>query len=778
MADMSFVNRCLNSDVIVFYRCYHEKTPFIQKLVSLNKLVIYDIDDYVFQENGRFNSEVERKLIYKYLDIVNCYTATTKVLLDQMPKNGVPRFVRENCIDNKTVAVLTDNKKTLPKTRFRIGWTVGINRREMQEFAKQFLKILNNLKMDFEFWYFGKTDDFYKYTKKLKYVHCNRLNYIPTNKWKQVYKTFALADFDVVINPLEENDIFFHCKSPIKFFEMGMLRVPLIVSRVHPFTDMIEDGVNGYFASTPKEFVDQILRIKNHPKESKELVDKVVDIIREKYLVPRHARKFIDNCLWAMEVLKKNNKKMKVRDEYVLDNDQGHFGHVTGPILKPLIHEFRCSRPGLCRLEFLGSTFNAKFDMPLKMIVKNKNSNAVIHERVYNTRDLPNDDWWGFEFSPIPESNGHDFEVTFIPIEPTPNKTIQFYLTLKKHNDTGFFIGGIKRDGYLAFKSYCSSYVHALPSKRKKIIKESAMEIPIKEVTQYVPADNNKINNKILIKKRGNISDLLMLTPVTQEMLQDRHKEIYVATNQQHIFIDNCGVSGTIDWASNMSGVSQRFLLDHHDNETLKEHPINVYGRVLLGHNDFKKDIIINVKQSDIEKVDRILRDNKLNTKEFIVFHQGLVPQNRLWPVTNWKRLEAHCIARGYRVVVVGSGSDFISQMSQSVNLVNRLTVAQSKYLLDRSKLLVCIDGDYLQIAGATQIPVICLFMGTLPQYRLPYRKDVLGANCYPITASIDCCGCVHESCLSSRNYGCKYRHLKCQQMITPKMVLERIESL
>ena len=165
MADMTFVSRCLNSDVIIFYRCYQDKVPFIEKLVSLGRLVIYDIDDFVFQSNGRFNSDVETHLINRYLNNVNCYSASTKMLLDQMPRNGVPRFVRINCVDQKTVAVLTEKKKTIPKRRFRIGWTVGINRREMQDFAKQFLKILNNMKVDVEFWYFGKMDDFYKYTK-------------------------------------------------------------------------------------------------------------------------------------------------------------------------------------------------------------------------------------------------------------------------------------------------------------------------------------------------------------------------------------------------------------------------------------------------------------------------------------------------------------------------------------------------------------------------------------------------------------------------------------
>lgn len=68
----------------------------------------------------------------------------------------------------------------------------------------------------------------------------------------------SLAQCDVNIAPLEEGDIFCEGKSELKFFEAGLVEVPTVASRTRPFAAAINDGENGYLASTPQEWQEKL----------------------------------------------------------------------------------------------------------------------------------------------------------------------------------------------------------------------------------------------------------------------------------------------------------------------------------------------------------------------------------------------------------------------------------------------------------------------------------------------------------------------------------------
>lgn len=782
MSDKNYVQRCLNSDVIIYYRCYSNQDHLINKMVAMGKLVVYDIDDYVFQKGGKFNTDYDVQMISRYLDVVNCYMASTKTLLEQMPKNDKPRFIRENCYDQKTFDLLSQKiKRKNVKNGFRVGWTVGINRREMQEFAQKLLMDLDRRNIpNIEFWYFGKMDSFYSFTKKLKNIKCHRLNYIPTGKWKELYKQFRMCDFDVAINPLNEKDIFFHCKSHLKFLEMGALGVPLIVSRVKPFTEIIEEGKNGFFASTPREFVDKILELRADPVLAIRAAMSARKLIKIKWMAGKSAKDFVNNCLKGIDEAKKLKLYGGLKDGYTLDVAQEHFGYLTEVLTQPIVHEFVSTRPGLCRVELLGSTMGRQSNLPLKVIVKNKTTNSVHHERIYNVRDLKDNDWWAFEFEPVPDSQDCTFEVTFMVIGGTVETSVRLYNHIIEKDKGSYSINGNKKQGCLAFKTYCSKFVHDLPREKKPSLKaveklDQKPEISIHESSKKI-ITKDKV--KVLIKRKGTVSDILMMTPIIKQLREERGYDIYVATNHQHILLNNEYVAGTIDWNQSMSGIGKRFSLDGTYEKEPRNHPIDVYGKHIIGHSHFDKTIIFNETEQDREKVDAIINDRLLKSKKFVVFHKGVVSKNRTWPEDRWKRLEAHTLAQGYNVFVIGHGGDFEASLPQSINLVNKLTHQEGKYLISKAKALVCIDGDYLQIAGATETPVVSIFTATEPNYRLPYRVQNFREGVVPVRAPIECFGCWHDQINASRYHGCNRKDFACMNTITPKMILDCLNKL
>lgn len=775
MADKDYYSRCINSDVIIYYRCYSDQTAFIEKLDSLGKLVIYDIDDYVFQNGGRFNTAHELKVINQYFNAANCYSASTQTLLDKFPKNDNPRFVRKNCINKQTFNILSSDKYRKENERFRVGWTVGINRREMQDFAIELLGLLDVPDMGIDFYYFGKMDDFYKRTKTFRNISCNRLNYIPTGQWKDLYKLFTLSNFDVVINPLDENDEFFSCKSEIKFIELGSMGVPLIVSRVKPFTEIITEGTNGFFASTPRDFAQKILYLKKNPMLARSVGLRAREDVKREYLVTSHANKFVTDCLTSMSQNKRMGGGKVSKSEYVEDICQDFFGFVTPPVLGPLVHEFKCKKDGLCRVEFLGKTIGRKENLPIKMIVRNKSDGFVVYDKVYNLRDLKDDEWWGFEFPPVSDSSNKIFEVSFIPVDPQADNTIAFYMHIKATDPNLFFmVSGDKKQGALAFKSFCSKFISLMPTKKRPVVKETNEFTELSTVV-YHEKSNHPLRVKCLFKRMGEVDSLLGLLPVLKRYYEDTGNDIYVATNHQSLFKNISFIKGTIPWSENMAGIGKRFSLDDVEFQSPKEHVSDLFGKIVLGHTDFNKDIFLNDEHGDRSVVDNIISKNKLDS--FIVLHQGVLKQNRTWVKEKWKQLEAHLLAQGNGLVVIGSGTDHPPAMSGSLDLVNKLTAHEAKVLISKSKMFIGVDGNYLAIAGTTDVPIAGIFMGTEGRFRFPYRRGSLGDGCIEISPKIECFGCWHSS-VSPRSYnGCHKKTFLCRDLITPKMVLSRINS-
>jgi ADP-heptose:LPS heptosyltransferase/glycosyltransferase involved in cell wall biosynthesis len=776
--DPGFDKRCSESDVIIFYRCYYQKSNLVRQLVSLEKLVVYDIDDYVFQVGNMavFNSREEAALIHDYLKEVNCYSAATSTLLKQMPNNDKPRFVRRNAIDQETFQLLSNINVVTNKKKFRIGWTTGINRIEMHNFMESLLGLLSTKVMpgQIEFWYFGKNDAFYRSIIKFKNIGIVKLNYISTGNWKNFYKDLRMAMFDVVINPLEEGNIFFSCKSELKAIEHGALGYPLITSRVKPFIDFIQEGVNGYFASTPQEFVNKILHVKENLPQAFEVARNLQSYIRENHMIDKVANDFISNCLFAKASLPKPIKKNIISANYVPDIIHDNFGYLTEELIHPLIHEFISQAHSLCRVEYLGAIINKGMNAPVKLLIKNKTTNEIILNKTYNVRDFESNAWWGFEFPPVLNSANVKFEVNFIPQNLQAGNSFQLYMSLLPNPRSYFFTEGKKRDGHLAFKSYCTSIANEMPVDKKPIVAMTETVYQDKTVTER-PQEFTRI----LIRKKGTWSEIIPLFPIIKHIkVNNPNTQIFVATNHHHVFENNRYIEKVIPWDSNVSNLHKKFDLENaHENDP-KTHIIDAYAKLILNHTVFDKTIEIEESEFDREYINRLMIENGLKEKEFLVFHCALSHQNKTIPREKWNRLQAHCVGQGSKVVVIGNGSDFPPVIGGTINLVNRLNFFQSKYLIQHAKAIICLDGDYMQIAGATDTPIVGIFTATSGLYKLPYRKDILGHNCYTIDAPVNCFACWNNHVRPIKYYGCAIGSYSCINSITPQMILQRINSL
>ena len=64
----------------------------------------------------------------------------------------------------------------------------------------------------------------------------------------------AIHNYDINIAPLEIGDPFCEGKSPLKYFESALCKLPTIASKTSSFLDVIDHGENGLLASNTEEW--------------------------------------------------------------------------------------------------------------------------------------------------------------------------------------------------------------------------------------------------------------------------------------------------------------------------------------------------------------------------------------------------------------------------------------------------------------------------------------------------------------------------------------------
>jgi glycosyltransferase involved in cell wall biosynthesis len=89
---------------------------------------------------------------------------------------------------------------------------------------------------------------------------------IETLPFTERAKHFAnIASVDINLAPLEIGNPFCESKSELKFFEAGIVGVPTVASATAPYKEAIIDGVDGFVADTPDEWVAKLSQLIENP---------------------------------------------------------------------------------------------------------------------------------------------------------------------------------------------------------------------------------------------------------------------------------------------------------------------------------------------------------------------------------------------------------------------------------------------------------------------------------------------------------------------------------
>ena len=260
-------------DVIVLYRLPMGQP--LENLISqareLNKPIIFDTDDLIFEpemiawhravKNLSPTDQVQHlEGVRRYLlTLLACdaVTVATPFLAELVVKRGKPAFVHRNSLGNDMLRLADrlyqERAGRTVGSKVIVGYGSGTATHDVDflEVGPSLVNVLDQFSQ-VELWIAGPLTLPTSLDRFADRVRC-----YPLTDWPDWFR--LMARMDIVLAPLEANNVFCRAKSEIKFVEAGALGLPVVASDIDPYRDSMSNGRDGFLASNEKEWAQALI---------------------------------------------------------------------------------------------------------------------------------------------------------------------------------------------------------------------------------------------------------------------------------------------------------------------------------------------------------------------------------------------------------------------------------------------------------------------------------------------------------------------------------------
>ncbi|MFA6386861.1 MAG: glycosyltransferase, partial [Candidatus Paceibacterota bacterium] len=256
--------------VFIFQKvAYNDKIKnFINKIKSLDKEIIFETDDLIFDARYFENSDYVKNInslekkqyekggvgeeILKDKYVRTC-TASTEYLADKLREYNKKVFVVPNKLSQNDIevanAIMKDKEEKIPDTKYQIPNTIRLgyfsgtisHNKDFAVIAGALMEVMEKYPQ-VELFLVGPLDIESKLNK-----FSGRIKQLPYVTRKKHFENIAKVDINLA--PLEIGNPFCESRSELKFFEAGIVGVPTVASATGTFKEAISDGVDGFAVS-------------------------------------------------------------------------------------------------------------------------------------------------------------------------------------------------------------------------------------------------------------------------------------------------------------------------------------------------------------------------------------------------------------------------------------------------------------------------------------------------------------------------------------------------
>ena len=248
----------------------------------------------------------------------------------------------------------------------------------------------------------------------------------------------------------------------------------------------------------------------------------------------------------------------------------------------------------------------------------------------------------------------------------------------------------------------------------------------------------------ILVRRRAALGDAIMATGVVRELKQRfPNSNIDVATEFLEVFNNNPHIRHLYH-ANAMPDPNKYEMYVNLDDcyELAKDmHYVDCYFYRAFGNdieNIENKSPELHVTEQDLETANDFIAQHELDKYICIHIRQWYwAMKNMAWE-TWYEVFEKLFTARAdFKIVCVGSEQDGMLDHPLFVDARGKLSLQQTRVLMDNADCFVGIDSGPYHIASASSTPIVSLHTHLLPERVAPRDKQVT-----VVKSKIDCVGC------------------------------------
>lgn len=281
---------------IVFCKHNTEDSIRVSRLALQQKIkIIYDIDDLIhrFTEDSAAYAHMKNvahlKEHIESADIVVASSEALKNVIDADFKVQKLIVIRTGFNVDKYY------KNIYEPTKSNVLFTNGDNIK-VNLFRKQFISVFNhflekNSSMNFEI--FGDSEEYVK--------DFSRYHFLGALPWDEHKKWLSNNQVEFAIIPLgsaEENEVhrlFSNCKTPIKYYEYGAMRIPGIYSNAAIYRDVVTDRETGMLIENTVDAWESALEEMHlNTALRKKIADNAFEDVSENHHIKIAAKKWLD----------------------------------------------------------------------------------------------------------------------------------------------------------------------------------------------------------------------------------------------------------------------------------------------------------------------------------------------------------------------------------------------------------------------------------------------------------------------------------------------------
>lgn len=265
-----------NSDIVIIHRSSSFITNILVNLMKKKKkIIIFDLDDALFEVKSWNWSYI--KNIIKISDFI---TVGSHYLYDYSKKYNSKTYLLPSSVDSDLFH--PKYRKKNEDNEIIIGWLGAGNNFQLEN-----LKILKNPLNYISKKYKIKFRIISALSKDVKneFINLNCRVDFGLEKWVPLYEIpEIISDFDIGVMPLIDNT-FSRGKCAMKILEYMSMEIPTVASNIGENKYVINQGINGFLASTPEDWINHLSKLIEDSNLRKKIGKMGRKTILEKYSV-------------------------------------------------------------------------------------------------------------------------------------------------------------------------------------------------------------------------------------------------------------------------------------------------------------------------------------------------------------------------------------------------------------------------------------------------------------------------------------------------------------